>query len=44
MIESWLDHLRQHERFTANDRAIQSRVLGFHRLEKLPEVTHMISH
>lgn len=44
MIESWLDHLRQHERFTANDKAIQSRVLGFHRLKKLPEVTHMISH
>ena len=40
---SWLDHQRQHERFTANDRAIQARVHAFHRGPQAPKVSHLIA-
>lgn len=43
VIVSWLDHQRQHERFTANDRAIQARVHAFHRGPQAPKVTHLIA-
>jgi Transmembrane secretion effector len=31
MLESWLDHLRQHERVTEADRQLQARVNAYHR-------------
>ena len=31
MLESWLDHLRQHERVTEADRHVQQQVNAFHR-------------
>lgn len=40
---SWLDHQRQHERFTANDRAIQARVHALHRGLQAPKVSHLIA-
>ena len=41
LVESWLEHLRQHERVTKADRLLQERV---HRLLLQPEkVTHLIS-
>ena len=44
VIESWLDHLRQHDHFSANDKAIHARVLAFHKGGGLPKVSHLISH
>lgn len=43
VIVSWLDHQREHERFTANDRAIQARVHAFHRGPQAPKITHLIA-
>ena len=43
MLESWLDHLRQHERVTAADREIQERVHAFHRSSERPLVTHLLA-
>jgi hypothetical protein len=41
VVESWLEHLRQHERVTTADRVLQERV---HRLlESAPIVTHLIA-
>ena len=42
MLESWLAHLRQHERVTEADRAVQARVNAFHRGPGRPRVTHLI--
>jgi len=41
MVESWLEHLRQHERVTNADRVLQERVHGF--LERPPAITHLVS-
>jgi hypothetical protein len=30
IVESWLEHLRQHERFTVSDRATEKLILSFH--------------
>jgi len=43
VVGSWLEHLRQRERYTMNDQKIQSRVLGFHRGEALPEARYLIA-
>ena len=43
MLESWLDHLRQHERVTEADRRIQEQVNAFHRGPAGPRVTHLIA-
>ncbi|MGT2452571.1 MFS transporter [Cupriavidus basilensis] len=43
VIESWLEHLRQHERFSANDKAIQARVHALHRGPAPPRVRHLVS-
>lgn len=42
VVESWLEHLRQHERFTKSDRLIQQQVRAFHHGENPPLTSHMI--
>lgn len=42
LVESWLEHLRQHERVTNADRVLQRQVRRFD-LEGAPKVTHMIA-
>jgi MFS family permease len=42
MLDSWVEHLRQHDRFTEADRAREQVVRGFHR-EGAPKVTHLIA-
>jgi MFS family permease len=42
VVESWLEHLRQHERITAADRTVQAIAHAFHRGEGPPEVRHYI--
>lgn len=39
---SWLEHLRQHERITADDKAIQEVLRGLHRGERAPVVRHFV--
>ena len=41
-VDSWLEHLRQHERVTNADRAVQDAVQRFH-TEGVPKVTHLIA-
>ena len=42
LVESWLEHLRQHERVTEADRAVQEVVRRFD-LDGGPKVTHLIA-
>jgi MFS family permease len=42
MVESWIEHLRQHERVTNADRIVQERFRGFHRGVQPPVVTHLL--
>jgi len=42
VVESWLEHLRQHERVTVADRAVRDQVLAFHQGSEPPIVSHMI--
>jgi hypothetical protein len=42
LVESWLEHLRQHERVTNADRVLQSEVRRF-QVDGEPKVTHMIA-
>ncbi len=42
MFESWLEHLRQHERETAADKHIYRKVRAFHIGDRPPRVTHYI--
>ncbi len=42
LVESWLEHLRQHERVTNADRVFQDTVNRFN-TEGTPKVTHLIS-
>lgn len=43
VVGSWMEHLRQKERYTINDRKIQSRVYAFHQGENLPEVRYLVA-
>jgi quinol monooxygenase YgiN len=43
LVESWLEHLRQHRRSTAADMGARERVHAFHLGTDEPEVTHLIS-
>jgi MFS family permease len=43
LIESWAEHLRQHERITIADRLVEDRVLSFHIGNKPPVVSHFIA-
>jgi MFS family permease len=42
LVESWLEHLRQHQRVTNADRILQSAVQRFH-VAGTPKVTHLIA-
>jgi len=42
VVESWLEHLRQHERITAADRAVQAIAQAFHRGSEPPQVRHFV--
>jgi hypothetical protein len=42
LVESWMEHLRQHERVTNADRVLQDRLSRF-QIEGTPKVTHMIA-
>jgi MFS family permease len=42
LVESWLEHLRQHERVTNADRILQNAVHRYH-LNGSPKVTHFIA-
>jgi predicted MFS family arabinose efflux permease len=41
--ENWLEHLRQHERVTVADRALEQEVRRFHAGDSLPVITHFVS-
>jgi quinol monooxygenase YgiN len=42
LVESWLEHLRQHERVTKADSVLQGAIYSQH-IEGQPEVTHFIA-
>jgi MFS family permease len=42
LVESWLEHLRQHERVTKADRSLQDEIARFHK-DGAPKVTHWIA-
>jgi quinol monooxygenase YgiN len=42
MSESWLEHMRHHERVTIDDRDIEEQVLPFHVGDEPPKVTHLL--
>jgi MFS family permease len=42
VVRSWAEHLRQHERFTAEDLSVRDRVRSFHIGEDPPAVSHFI--
>jgi hypothetical protein len=42
VVESWVEHLRQHERATVSDRQIWERVRSFHLNETPPTVSHLL--
>jgi hypothetical protein len=43
LVESWIEHLRQHERFTNEDRALQDRVQSCLVEGTEPQVSHFIA-
>jgi Transmembrane secretion effector len=43
LIESWIEHLRQHERVTEEGRMIQDSVNAFHIGDTAPIVSHLIA-
>ena len=42
VVESWAEHLRQHDRMTRGDRVDQDRARVFHLGDEAPRVTHSI--
>src|SRR6266481_232786 len=43
LVESWVEHLRQHERVIVSDRAVEERIRRFHVAGTPPAVTHLIA-
>jgi MFS family permease/quinol monooxygenase YgiN len=43
VTESWAEHLRQHERVTAEDREAEQRARAFHLGPDPPKITHLIA-
>jgi len=42
VVESWVEHLRQHQRSTVADQQVRERVQRFHLGEKPPAVSHLL--
>ena len=42
LVESWGEHLRQHERVTAEDRALEERVRSLLKSDTAPVVSHLV--
>jgi MFS family permease len=42
IVESWIDYLRQRERFTSSDLTIRNRVFSLHRGDGPPQISHTI--
>jgi hypothetical protein len=42
VVESWLEHLRQHERVTVADKELQAHVNSFHAGPEPPRVSHFL--
>jgi MFS family permease len=43
VVESWAEHLRQHERVTVADRDVEARAFAFHQGAEPPKATHWIA-
>jgi hypothetical protein len=43
MVESWVDHLRQHERVTDEDWADVADARALHAGDRPPQVTHLVA-
>jgi hypothetical protein len=43
VVESWIEHMRQHERVTVTDRAVLDKAKSFHVGASPPVVTHYIA-
>lgn len=43
LVESWVEHLRQHRRGTVADRELLERIHGYHRGPRAPVVSHLLS-
>jgi hypothetical protein len=43
VVGSWMEHLRQLERYTMNDQKIQTRVYEFHQGENMPQARYMVA-
>ena len=43
VVESWAEHLRQHERVTVSDRDMEALAQAFHQGPEPPKVTHLIA-
>lgn len=43
VVESWLEHLRQHDRFTENDKRLMLRAHAFHTGAQAPRIAHLIA-
>lgn len=43
LVETWGEHMRQHERVTMSDRLVEQRVDAFHVGKNTPKVTHFIA-
>jgi MFS family permease len=42
VVETWIEHLRQHERMTVADRGIEEKAFSFHAGSERPQVQHLI--
>ena len=43
LVESWIEHLRQLERFTAADKTVEDRIFALHKGAEPPRVTHYLA-
>jgi hypothetical protein len=43
LVESLLEHMRQHERVTEADRVVEEQVRTFHREDEPPAVSHLVA-
>ncbi len=43
LVESWAEHLRQHDRVTNRDKLTQEKVWSFHKRESKPKVSHFLN-